>query len=178
MRGLAQRVRARDGFKPRVPDRDRHGRSAQSRVAQPLHRFLAEQAERGVKQRRGHSCLRKMSDCAKSISARRPRKIRKYPRRAPCDRAPCPTGRNSCSSFSIGVAASCPTVSIPARLQRRFRDLADSWNAPHTERREKRLLASGRNPQQAARLGLIAGHFGDQPRARKARRARQARSSR
>ncbi len=61
------------------------------------------------------------------------------------------------------------------RLQRRCGDFADAGNAAHTERREKCFFASGRHPQQAARLGLIAGHFRDQSGARQPRRARQAR---
>ena len=72
------------------------------------------------------------------------------------------------------AAASCPTVSIPAAVQRRFGDFADSGNAPHAERREKCFLAPGGNPHQAARLGLIARHFGDQARSREARGARQS----
>ncbi len=48
MRGFAQRVGASDGFKSCVADRDRDHPSTQPRFAQPLHRFLAQQAERRV----------------------------------------------------------------------------------------------------------------------------------
>src|SRR5579872_1169775 len=48
MRGLAQRMRARDGFKPGVSNRSRDCRSAQRGVAEPLHRFLAKPAERRI----------------------------------------------------------------------------------------------------------------------------------
>ena len=42
--------------------------------------------------------------------------------------------------------------------------LADAGNSSHGERRKKRGFAAGRNPDQTARLGLIAGDFCDQAR--------------
>ena len=63
----------------------------------------------------------------------------------------------------------------PNRFQRAFGDLPDAGNPPHRQRRKKRFLASRRHPHQPARLGLLAGHFGNQARCAHADRARQPR---
>src|SRR5260370_6252423 len=50
------------------------------------------------------------------------------------------------------------------RTQRAFGNFTDAGNLAHRERREKARFASRRDPQQAARLGLVRSDFGDEAR--------------
>ena len=61
------------------------------------------------------------------------------------------------------------------RLQSGFGDFADAGNSAHGERREKCASLPGGNPDEAARLGLIARDFCDEARGAKPAGARQAR---
>ena len=113
----------------RIAQRQGDGARVQARIAQALRRFLAEVTERGFQQRRGRACLRRKSDCAKWISARHRRKIRRNRFRAPCGKAPCPIGRMFLPAARAEPPAiarwfRCPGLAAPLPSLCRFRECA------------------------------------------------------
>src|SRR6266581_6774701 len=63
------------------------------------------------------------------------------------------------------------------RAERALRDFADAGNLSNRKGSEEALLAARRNPNEAARLGLIRCDFGDQTSRGEAAGARKTRSS-
>src|SRR5467141_5143348 len=152
---LTERVCTRDRLESRIANRECDRRSAQSSIAEPLHRFLAKQAERRVERGAIIRVKRKRLVVGDRFRLGVDEKLVRVAAARLAVQRRAPAAEILLELFLCGGRKLRNDLN-PQRVQRRFGDLADPRNAPHTEGREKRFLASSRDPQQASWFGLIA----------------------